>query len=117
MVVIRGAITINENTEQAILSETEALLKHIIEKNQLHKEDIISIHFSATKDLTKAYPAVAARQIGLVHAGLFCVQEMFVEESMKMCIRVMIYVNKDVIQKEVSHVYLKDAAHLRPDFS
>ncbi|MCT4596277.1 MAG: chorismate mutase [Vallitalea sp.] len=117
MVSIRGAITVDNNTKEDILKETKILLKDIINRNNIDKEHIISIIFTATKDLTAAYPAISARELDIVQASLLCVQEMNVDNSLQKCIRVMIYVEGDLLQKNVTHVYLKDAKALRPDLS
>lgn len=117
MISIRGAITVKENTESDILESTKVLLLSILESNNISNEDIISIYFTATKDLTKAYPAVAARHIGLTECSLSCVQEMFVEGSMEMCVRVQMLVNIDCCQKDAKHIYLREAKKLRPDIN
>ena len=117
MVSIRGAITVDSNTSDSILENTTILLEEIIKKNQLDIDDIISIFFSTTKDLTAIYPAVAARNVGITDASLLCVQEMDVENSMNKCIRVLLHVNKKTNQKEVNHIYLKEAVKLRPDIN
>ncbi len=65
MVSIRGAHTVKENTREAILASTKEMLEKIIQENKLEISQIISIVFTATKDLTKVYPAVAARELGL----------------------------------------------------
>lgn len=114
---IRGAITIEENTKENIVTNTEILLNEIIEKNNINKENIINIIFSATKDITKAYPAIATRNIGITDCAIMCVQEMDVEDSLPMCIRVMITVNLDIKKQNLHHIYLKDAKKLRPDIS
>ncbi|MBQ6554761.1 MAG: chorismate mutase, partial [Firmicutes bacterium] len=112
---IRGAITADSNTREDILLNTRQLLKEIIELNNVKIEDIVSILFTATKDLDAAYPAVAARELGIVDAALMCAQEMFVEGSLKMCIRVQMDVQTDKKQSEMKFVYLKNAEVLRPD--
>lgn len=117
MISIRGAICINENTKESILNNTKLLLKTIINENDLDIDLIISVIFTATKDLTAVYPAPAARELGIVEAGLMCMQEMYVENSMPMCIRVLMNVNKDCCQKQVKHVYLNGAERLRPDLA
>lgn len=114
---IRGAITIEENTKENIVTNTEILLNEIIEKNNINKENIINIIFSTTKDITKAYPAIATRNIGITDCAIMCVQEMDVEDSLSMCIRVMITVNLDIKKQDLHHIYLKDAKKLRPDIS
>lgn len=115
--VIRGAITVEDNSKEQILINTTLLLKEIIHRNNVSVDDIISILFTATGDLDQAYPAVAAREIGIVHAGLLCMQEMYVQGSLPMCIRVMIHITSPKTQREMDHVYLKEAIRLRPDLS
>lgn len=112
---IRGAITINENTKEDVYSNTEEMLKSIIDENKLDISQIISIVFTATRDIDSAYPAVVARKLGIVDASLMCVQEMYVENSLKMCIRAMVMVKTDKKQNEMKNVYLKGATVLRPD--
>lgn len=114
---IRGAITVEENTRECILNNTRTLLNNIIQSNNLNIDDIISIIFTATKDIDAVYPAVAAREIGITNAGLMCMQEMYVKESLKMCIRVIFYINSDKTQKDIRHIYLKGASVLRPDLT
>jgi len=111
---IRGAITAI-NTREDILAKTEKMLRAIIEENDIKNEDIIPILFTATKDLDKVYPAVAARSIGITRAALMCMQEMYVEGSLEKCIRVMVTVKSDKAQSEACHVYMGEAERLRPD--
>lgn len=115
MNAIRGAIFVDVNTREDILAKTEMVLTSIILKNHLDIEDIISITFAATNDLTKVYPAIAARDIGIVDAALFCTQEMYVENSSRMCVRVMMHVNTNYRQSQMQHVYMNGAEKLRPD--
>lgn len=113
---IRGAITIEENTKQNIVENTTKLLNTIIKENNIKIEEIINVLFSSTKDITKAYPAVATRNIGITECAVMCFQEMYVEESLKMCIRVMLTIRTKMTCKDsVRHIYLKDAKKLRPD--
>lgn len=117
MVSIRGAVTVNEDTREEVIAATRELLNIIMEKNHLTIEDIVSIIFSCTNDIKSVYPAVAAREIGILNAGLMCLSEMYVEGSLKKCIRVLMTVNKYDVQKQAKHVYLKGAVILRPDLS
>lgn len=109
---IRGAISVQTNTEKAILDATHELLEEVISVNSLSSNQIISIIFSCTEDLTAVYPAVEARKMGLTEVSLLCVQEMKVIGSMPMCIRLLMYVNSD---KELKSCYLKEAKKLRSD--
>lgn len=115
IVTIRGAITVDENNDKMILKDTEILLKEIMKKNSINSDNIISVLFTATKDLDQVYPAKAARNIGLTNCSLLCFQEMDVKNSLKKCIRVLMMINLDKNQSEVNHVYLKGARELRKD--
>ncbi len=114
---IRGAITAEENTRDCVLENTRMLLNKIIKENDLDLQDIISVIFTATNDIDSVYPAVAARGVGIVEAGLMCVQEMFVEGSLQMCVRVLVIAETDKKQRDMKHVYLKGAVKLRPDLA
>lgn len=117
MISIRGAITVEENSVESILNNTTLLLKKIELENNLIKENVISLIFSVTSDLNKAYPAKAARELGYVNSGLMCFNEMAVEGSLDKCIRVMILYNSNMDQENINHIYLKGAKLLRPDLS
>ena len=78
---IRGAITLKENNEKEIIISTKELLLEIENKNNLNRENVISILFSSTKDLTAEYPAKAARLLGYTQCGLMCFNEMEVVGS------------------------------------
>lgn len=109
---IRGATVITENEKDSIVAGTQELLEKLIEKNALSDKDMISIIFTATSDLTKEFPAVAARVIGLNKVPLLCCKELEIEGSLAMCVRILIHVNKD---DDVKHVYLGKAKQLRDD--
>ncbi|MBS4536253.1 chorismate mutase [Clostridium sp. D2Q-14] len=115
VISIRGAITVEENTSNLIIQNTKFLLNEIINKNNIKKENIISILFTATNDLDEEYPAKAARDIGLVNCSLLCLQEMNVKNSLRKCIRVLMMINSHCKQSEINHIYLKKAVDLRKD--
>ncbi len=117
MIAIRGATTIEENEQEAVFDSTILLLDQIIRSNRLEKDRITSIFFSCTRDITAAYPAKAARMIGLNETALMCFQEMHVEESLTMCIRVCLFYDGDLDKNRLKHVYLNKASSLRPDWS
>lgn len=115
MRAIRGAISVEKNSRRDILDATKELLQQIILLNKIEIEEFVSITFTATNDLDSVYPAVVAREIGLDNVPLLCFQEMNVKNSLRKCIRIMIYINRDCSLENISHVYLKKAAYLRPD--
>ena len=113
---IRGAITIDENTNDAILSDTKTLLHEMLYSNHIQTEDIVSIFFSLTPDLNATFPARAARQMGYKNIPLFCMQEIDVPEGLGKCLRILVHINSDKPNAEIIHSYLKDAHILRPDY-
>lgn len=115
MYSVRGATTIELDESTDVLKATEELLNYMIEKNNVNFKSIISVIFSCTRDIKSVYPAKAARDMGLVNAGLFCVQEMYVEGSLERCIRILMFVNDEKNQGDIEHIYLKGAVNLRPD--
>lgn len=112
---IRGATTIKENKKEAVITETSRLLKEMIKANNIPLSDIISIVFTATKDIDAAFPAAAARAIGITHAGLLDFIQFDVKGDLKLCIRVMMYAELNVAQSDVKHIYLNGAKVLRKD--
>jgi len=110
---IRGAISVKANT--AIVSATRELLERIVAANPLQVEEIASVIFTATPDLSAAYPACAAREMGWVNVPLLCMQEMAVAGSLSRCIRVLVHWNTDLPASQIRHVYLGAAQTLRPD--
>ncbi len=115
---IRGAITVEANTRAAILAATRELLEAILKANPaLATEDIASVLFTVTDDLDAAYPALAARQLGWDHVPLMCGREIPVPDGLPRCVRVLVHWNTDLPQSAVHHVYLREAARLRPDWS
>lgn len=111
---IRGAITVDKDTPQEILDRTKDLLKKMFRDNEIHTEQIVSIIFTATKDLNSQYPALAARQLGMVDVPLFCCQEMYVKDSLERCIRILIHIQSSN-SKVIEHIYMEKAIFLRPD--
>lgn len=118
-IAIRGATTVSKNEKVTILEATKELLISILKENKIEIKEISSILFTATKDITKVYPAVAAREIGITEAALMCMQEMYVEGSLPMCIRVMVQIEQKSAHRDLSikHIYLHGATKLRPDLA
>ncbi|MCQ2958217.1 MAG: chorismate mutase [Candidatus Gastranaerophilales bacterium] len=116
IVSIRGAITADNNTIKDITDATVELCKEILDKNNIKTDDIVNIIFSMTKDLNAVYPAKALREkFDVKDIPLFCTQEADIQDSLSMCIRVLITVKSSLNKSEVKHIYLKEAKKLRPD--
>ena len=115
---IRGATTVEENSSTAIQEATLELLKKLLSENKIYEEDIASVIFTLTHDLTAEFPAKAARiELEWDDIPMICTQEIPVPESLPMCIRVMILVNTTLEQFEIKHAYLRRATKLRPDLA
>ena len=112
---IRGAITVDSNTPEAILDATAELLRAMIEANSIRREDVASAIFTTTPDLNAEFPALAARCLGWDDVALLCGQEMGVPGSLAMCVRILLHVNTDRRADQIAHVYLRGAQALRPD--
>ncbi|MCK8816919.1 chorismate mutase [Natroniella sulfidigena] len=112
---VRGATTVKENTEEDILEATRELLQEMIKDNEIKEEDIASIFFSMTSELDQAFPAVAAREIGLTDTPLLCTKELEIEGALKKCIRILIHYNTSKELTEINHIYLREAESLRLD--
>jgi chorismate mutase len=114
---VRGATTVEANTREAILTGTRQLLALMIRQNGIESQDVASAIFSATHDLDAEFPALAARQLGWLDVPLLCTNEVDVPNSLRLCVRVLVNWNTPKSQQEIRHVYIKDAARLRPDLS
>ena len=111
MIAIRGAVDA-QNTASSIINQSKILLEEIIRVNKLDKKEIKCILFTATQDIDKAYPALAARYIGLNDTALICLNEMLVEGQMQGVIRTTIFYNDDINKTDI---YLGNTKSLRKD--
>ena len=110
---IRGAITVEANSEEAIKTATLELLKKLVDKNKIDTKMISHVIFTLTKDLNAAFPARFARlDMEWNEVAMMCFNELDVPNSLKMCLRVLIVVNCNE-EFEPEFVYLKGAAGLR----
>lgn len=112
---IRGAITVSHDTPAEIYAATQELLREIVARNTVALTDIISVIFTVTPDLTSAFPAMAAREIGWTDVPLLCTMEIPVPGALGHCIRVLLHSESDRPRSAIEHVYLGDAVVLRPD--
>jgi len=113
---IRGAITVAEDTPAEVVSATRLMLEDMIERNGLTPDDMVSLIFTATADVTSQFPAVAAREMGLLAVPLLCATEIPVPGSLPLCVRVMLHAYMPA-QRDVSHSYLREAVRLRDDLA
>jgi len=114
---IRGAIQLEVDEREHVLSSTRELVSTILTANELSRDEVISIMFTATADISSEFPAVAARELGLGDVPLMCAQELVVAGAMPRVIRVMAHVNTTLPRDQITHVYLRGATALRRDLA
>ncbi len=115
---IRGAITVENNSVEAIKESVTELLDEIEIHNQINSQDIICVFFTVTSDLNSIFPAAIARnRPGWDKVPLLDLQQMYVPGSLDRCIRVLIQVNTLKPQSGMVHCYMRNAEKLRPDLS
>ena len=113
--VIRGATTSSGNSIKEIENAVEELINELISRNNLLESNILSIVFTATKDLDACFPASIARKYkGLDSVAFLDCQQMYVPNDIKFCIRLMAQV---IIPSKstLKHPYLRGASKLRID--
>jgi chorismate mutase len=112
---VRGAIQVDEDDREQVLDATTELLQTVLERNGLSQEDLISVLFTATPDLTSEFPAYAARQMGFVDVPLMCASEIAVAGAMPRVLRLLAHVETDRPRADMKHAFLRGAAALRRD--
>jgi chorismate mutase len=112
---VRGAIQVDANDRDEILKGTSELVTEVMHRNEIAPDDLISIVFTATPDLTAEFPAYAARLLGLTDVPLLCTTEIAVPGSMPRVLRLMAHVETPLTRGDIRHVYLRGATALRTD--
>jgi chorismate mutase len=119
LAAFRGAVCV-ENTAESITENVCLMCRELFSRNNIKAEDIVSLQFSITDDITVLNPATALRRgdcgLDITQVPLFCSQEAKIDGGMKFVVRALLtaYNDKDI---ERRNVYLNGAEKLRPDFS
>lgn len=114
---IRGAIQVARNEREDVLEGASELVREVLQHNHIQPDDLISILFTATPDLTADFPAYAARQLGLTDVPLMCACEIAVPGAMPRVLRLLAHVETELARSDIRHVYLRGAAKLRSDLA
>ena len=112
---VRGATQVAVDERDVVLAASRELVERILADNALTPDDVVSIVFTATRDIASVAPALAARQLGLHDVALICAQEMWVEGSMPRVVRLLAHVETDRPRADVVNVYLNGTQVLRVD--
>jgi chorismate mutase len=111
----RGAIVVAEDRPPIVLDATERLVSALLAANDVPRDELVSILFTATEDLVSVFPAEAARRMGLGTVPLLCAREIPVSGSKPSVVRVLMHFHSERRLDEVVHVYLDGAGSLRDD--
>ena len=112
---IRGATTASGNSVEEIEAAVLELIDALISRNNVIKTNLLSITFTATKDLDACFPASIARKCkGLNSVAFLDCQQMYVINDVDFCIRLLAQVLLPR-NHSVKHPYLRGAAKLRSD--
>jgi chorismate mutase len=117
LVALRGATTVEADTSDAVKGRTGELLTALLERNGVQHDQLVSIIFTATRDLRSTFPALAARELGLGDVPLLCAGELDVVGGNPRTIRVLVHCYSGRPRARLRHVYLHNAKHLRDDLS
>lgn len=98
-----------------MLAATERLLRGMLDANRVETDDLVSILFTATEDLSSAFPAEAARRMGMGAVPLLCAREIPVVGAMASVVRVLMHFYTELAAEAVVHLYLDGAESLRDD--
>ena len=112
---LRGATTVDADTAEQIHERVGALVHEMLDRNQVDKDALISVIFTATDDITSIFPAAAARAVGLGDVPLLCARELAIDGGTPRCIRVLMHLTTERSRTELHHVYLEGARGLRDD--
>jgi chorismate mutase len=114
---VRGAVQVDADERDAILEGTTELVNEVMTRNELSTDDVISVLFTCTPDLTAEFPALAARKIGFHDVPLMCATEINRPGAMPRVIRLMAHIETDRPRSAIQHVYLRGAVALRLDIA
>ena len=115
LVALRGATTVEADTSEEVIARTSELLSTLLKRNDVEHDQLVSIIFTSTRDLHSAFPAVAARELGLGDVPLLCAGELDVVGGNPSTIRVLVHCYSTLPRASLRHVYLHNAKHLRDD--
>ena len=114
---LRGATTLEADTPEQLNLRVGELLGEMLRQNSIAADDLVSVFFTATPDITSGFPATAARDYGLSDVALFGAQEMAVTGALGLCVRILLHCYTASSRDQLRHVYLHQAASLRPDLN
>ena len=119
LAAFRGAVCV-ENTAESITENVCLMCRELFTRNKIQAEDIVSLQFTITDDITVLNPATALRKgnpgLDVSQVPLFCAQEAKINGGMPLVVRALLtaYTAESAGRQ---NVYLNGAEKLRPDLS
>lgn len=117
MRAVRGATCLSANDAEEMREAVVELLRAMLDRNAIAMDDLVSVLLTATPDLTCAFPAAYARDMGMLDVPLICAQEIDVDGALPHVVRVMMHADIDTPRSQIQHVYLRGAEALRRDIA
>ena len=114
---IRGATRLTADDAAEMTEAVEELVSAMLTRNELDRDALVSMIFTATPDLHCMFPAAAARGLGLGDVPLICAQEIAVPGALSQVVRVLAHIEDDRPRSDLVHVYLRGAEVLRQDLA
>ena len=112
---VRGATCLQADDATEMFEAVAELMKHMLERNSINSDAVVSLILTSTPDLVCAFPAAGVRAYGLTDVPLLCAQEIDVAGALPRVVRIMAHVNSELANSEINHVYLRGAEVLRAD--
>ncbi len=113
---VRGATVIPPGREESENAVAE-LLAEMVAANGIDPDDLAAAWFSLPAELNELRAAAVARRMGWSRVPLLEVCQPERAEDVRRCLRVMLLWNTDREANDVRHIYLGEAARLRPDLA
>lgn len=119
LAAFRGAVCV-ENTAESITENVCLMCRELFTRNKIKAEDIVSLQFTITDDITVLNPATALRKgnpgLDVSQVPLFCAQEAKIDGGMPLVVRALLTAYTDESAGR-QNVYLNGAEKLRPDLN
>jgi chorismate mutase len=114
---VRGATVLADASQGAMDEAAAELLAQLLHENGCGTQDVAAAVFTLPEDLIGTNPASSARAAGWEAVPLLAVREHGGDDRVPRCLRILLMVNTTRSQSDVRHVYLREAAVLRPDLA
>ena len=114
---MRGAIQVEADEREEVLSATAGLLIEMLSRNGIDNDDVVSVFYTVTDDITSVFPAEAGRKVGLNRASMLCAREIPVPGSMPRVVRILLHFVTDLPNDRIEHIYVGATQSLRDDIN